>query len=178
MQARINSYLVTSNGAKIVTIFGYSTRGLPSLEVHGIGKLGKGMKEKMIYLTRTRELQLPRRRYVICLDIDELTGDERWFELKSLEFPILLLYWFLGGIIPVSRLDDCITQGRVNARGEIFQSTLEQELKEELSAGALTLDPLDLKAIVAKHTSEHFLPQIDTEELLMNVPGMKCYLDG
>lgn len=177
MQARISSYLATPKGVRIVTLFGYCTKGLPSVEINGIGKLGKSIKEKMIYLTRTRELYLPRRRYVICLDIDELEGDERWFELKYLEFPVLLLYWFLGGIVPISKLDDCLTQGWINTRGEIFQNRLCDKLLVELNENIYCEELLRSKAIVPHHENAHSLLQIDTEELLKDIPGIKCHLN-
>ena len=73
METQIKAFYKTPQGIKFVRVFGFSTKGVPSLEINGLGKLSKNVKEKIIYLTRTRKLQIPMRRFVICLDLNELS---------------------------------------------------------------------------------------------------------
>lgn len=51
-----------------VEIFGYSTRGLPGLEIVGLGGSGRQLKEKLIYITRLQKVGLPLNRYVLCVE--------------------------------------------------------------------------------------------------------------
>ena len=46
-------------------VFGYSTRGIPGLEIVGLGQKGRLIKEKILYLNRKNNLKIPPRRYVI-----------------------------------------------------------------------------------------------------------------
>ena len=119
METQIKSFYKTPQGIKFVTIFGYTSRSIPSLEINGVGKLSKNIKEKLIFVTRTRRLNIPQKRFVICVEVNEL-NDHRPEHLKWLEFPLLLMFWYLSGLIPISKLDDCITSGMVNSNGEII----------------------------------------------------------
>ena len=92
METQIYSYFKTPKGLKVVTIFGYATRGVPGLEITGFGKLSKNIKEKLIYITRTRKLKLPTKRFVICIDINDFDHDSTSQDLKWLEFPTLLIF--------------------------------------------------------------------------------------
>lgn len=177
MEARINSYIATSKGLKIISIFGYSTKGIPGIELHGMGKLSKSLKEKIIYLTKIRELYLPKRRYVICVDVNELAGDEKWTELKYLEFPTLLLYWFLGGIIPIKKLDDCITQGWINTKGDIYQESFNTRLIEEAKKQFYPSEYMGIKAISVDSNFSNEFFHIDTRELLKHIPKISCRLN-
>ncbi|EQC48914.1 hypothetical protein M899_3170 [Bacteriovorax sp. BSW11_IV] len=118
MQTYLKS-LVPSLGKKcFIDLFGYTTKGIPGLEIIGLGKRGKLLKEKVIFLTRSLQVEVPHRRYVLCFD------DERLLELgvddfRNLELPVLILFWSLAGVIPFRKLDDCCSLGRFNIRGEI-----------------------------------------------------------
>ncbi len=51
-----------------VDIFGYTSHGIPGLEIVGLGKYGKSVKEKFIYLTRVKNLKVPKKRYSSSLN--------------------------------------------------------------------------------------------------------------
>lgn len=119
MQTYLKS-LVPSLGKRcFIDLFGYTTKGIPGLEIIGLGKRGKLLKEKVIFLTRSLQLEVPPRRYVLCFD------DERLLELsiddfRNLELPVLILFWSLAGVIPFKKLDDCCSVGQFNIKGEIY----------------------------------------------------------
>lgn len=124
MQTQINSFIKQKSVVKPVKIFGYATRGIPGLEIVGAGKCAKNVKEKIIYITKMRSLPIPLKRYIICLeqnDLDEFLGKS---EIMQLEFPILLMFWYLAGLIPISKLDDCLCAGRLEVAGQIIEEDL------------------------------------------------------
>ncbi len=102
---------------KIVEIFGYSTKGIPGLEIVGLKSLARPMREKFVYLGKTKGVDCPLRRYILCvenaLDDDKFTEDE----LRHLEFPLLLLYWSLAGVVQIGNLHDCFASGRIDPHG-------------------------------------------------------------
>lgn len=102
---------------KIVEIFGYSTKGIPGLEIVGLKSLARPIREKFVYLGKTKDVKCPLRRYVLCvessLDSDKFTEDE----LRYLEFPLLLLYWSLAGVVQIGNLTDCFASGRIDPNG-------------------------------------------------------------
>ena len=111
MENKINGVVRSQGRAQLVDLFGYSSKGLPGIEVVGIGNLGRALKEKFVYLSRQQHLKLPPRRYVLCVENREGLVDKDNF--GPLEFPLLLLFWALAGQLPVARLDDCIAHGKV-----------------------------------------------------------------
>lgn len=120
METQIKSYIKTAQGTEFISIFGYRTKGVPGLEICGIGNRGRNIKEKIIYLTKIRKLKIPLNRYVITVDT-QMTNSK---QLKWVEFPILLVYWYLAGQIPMSKLDNCFCSGWITPSGDIFQSDL------------------------------------------------------
>ncbi|MCT4642126.1 MAG: hypothetical protein N4A33_07470 [Bacteriovoracaceae bacterium] len=172
MEARINSYILTSKGIKIVSLFGYSTKGIPGIDIIGMGRLSRSLKEKIIYLTKMRELYLKKRRYVISIDINDLDGDEKWEDLKGLEFPTILLYWYLGGLLPIRKLDDCICQGFISTKGVIYQNHLPKKLDNLLKRYHNDSDFYNIKAITSSSTMDSSLFKIDTSALLSHIPKL------
>lgn len=102
---------------KIVEVFGYSTKGIPGVEIVGLKNLARPIREKFVYIGKTKDVDCPLRRYVLCvessLDNDKFTEDE----LRHLEFPLLLLYWSLAGVVQIGNLNDCFASGRVDPHG-------------------------------------------------------------
>jgi hypothetical protein len=170
METQINSFFTTAHGSKVITIFGYSTKGVPGLEVIGMGKLAKNIKEKCIYLTRIRRLSTPLRRFVICVDLNDLDDKIGWQHLKWLEFPILLAYWHMAGLIPVNKLEDCLTAGHVNAKGEVVHLPLPEDIQDKLKQ---KFNPLISQGI--KHIScgeDEKLWNINSSMLCEHIPQM------
>jgi len=102
---------------KTTNVFAYTTNGIPGLEIKIGSKNSKILREKMIYLTRKSGLQIPMRRYVICVEEgDKMLKKE---ELKWLELPILILYWTMADALSISRLENCLCGGQVSIDGII-----------------------------------------------------------
>jgi len=119
METQLQSCYFTKKGPTLVTLFGYSTKSVPGLEVNGLGKFGKAIKEKIIYITRTRSLPVPLKRFVINIEMYDEVGDLEISSVKWLEYPLLLHYWFLAGFLPISRLDNCLALGSITPSGEV-----------------------------------------------------------
>lgn len=167
METQIKAYYHTNGGLKLITLFGYATKGVPALEINGVGKYSRNIKEKLIYLTRNRQLSIPLRRFVICVDINELSASEI-DSLKWLEFPLLLIYWYLAGLIPIGKLDNCIAGGWLKTNGEIYQlSQSEARFQNQLRG----------------HEKKHYLligdqtAEIDASKLLEHIPSLKFKTD-
>ena len=177
METQIKSFYKGPQGIKFVTIFGYATKGVPALEINGVGKLSKNIKEKLIFITRTRKLPIPLRRFVICVDINEL-NDQNLTSLKWLEFPLLLMFWYLAGMVPISRLDDCICAGWLKADGSIFQMDLPinfgNQVRREYSKSSV--EEIKLIHLPQKFDNPFWL--IDTTLLLEHIPKLDFYIDN
>jgi hypothetical protein len=175
METQITSVIPLYKKTKLVTIFGYSTKGVPGIELSGLGKFSKTCKEKVIYLTRMRRLSLPLRRYVICVDNHNLDENLLQSEMKWLEFPILLCYWHLAKIIPLNRMDDCLTTGTVSTKGEVTHRALPSDIVETLRR---EFNPIVAKNFKHITTSSDQSPlwSIDSEMLLEVIPDMQYQL--
>jgi len=119
METQLQSCYFTKKGPTLVTLFGYSTKSVPGLEINGIGKFGKAIKEKIIYITRARNLPVPLKRFVINIEMYDEVGDLEISSVKWLEYPLLLHFWFLAGFLPIARLDNCLALGSLTPSGEV-----------------------------------------------------------
>ncbi len=119
METQIQTCYLTKKGPSLVTLFGYSTKSVPGLEINGLGKYGKFIKEKIVFITRSRGLQIPLKRFVLNIEITDDLGDLESSSVKWLEYPLLLHYWFLAGLIPISKLDNCFAIGSITPSGVI-----------------------------------------------------------
>ena len=119
METQIHTCYLTKKGPSLVTLFGYSTKSVPGLEINGVGKYGKFIKEKIVFITRSRGLQIPLKRFVLNVEITDDLGDLESSSVKWLEYPLLLHYWFLAGLIPISKLDNCFAIGSITPSGVI-----------------------------------------------------------
>jgi hypothetical protein len=117
METQLQSCYFTKKGPALVTLFGYATKSVPGLEINGLGKFGKGIKEKIVFVTKTRSLQIPLKRFVLNVEICEELGDLEGASVKWLEYPLLLHYWFLAGLLPIRKLDNCLALGSLNPSG-------------------------------------------------------------
>ncbi|MFL5784248.1 MAG: hypothetical protein ACJ76H_06560, partial [Bacteriovoracaceae bacterium] len=84
---------------------------------NGLGKYGKAIKEKIVYITRTRQLQIPLKRFVLNVELTDDLGDLESNSVKWLEYPLLLHYWYLAGLLPISKLDNCFASGSLTPSG-------------------------------------------------------------
>lgn len=112
-----------------VDIFGYASNGIPGIEIVGLGKYSRSMKEKFIYLSRERKLRFPLKRFVLCIE-GEVEGKKfKEEEYRYLELPLLIMLWSLTGHLPLGNLDDCFASGKISVEGDVSAlplSNLEQ----------------------------------------------------
>lgn len=169
MQTQINAFLETKVGGMVIKIFGYSTKAVPGLEIHGLGKYGQLIKQKFIYITRERGIKVPAKKFVVCLEQNDLTKNLELDDVRWLEFPLLLVYWYLAEIIPIKTLEDCLCSGHVNTAGRIVHHDCHEHIEKYLK----DLGHTDLKliSISKKSFEEYFL--IETEQLLKDIPALK-----
>lgn len=121
METQLHSCYFTKKGPFLVTLFGYATKSVPGLEINGLGKYGKAIKEKIVFVTRTRQLQIPLKRFVLNVELTDELGDLESSSVKWLEYPLLLHYWFLAGLLPISKLDNCLAVGSLTPSGEVME---------------------------------------------------------
>ncbi len=115
-----------------VDIFGYTSHGIPGLEIVGLGKYGKAVKEKFIYLTRVKNLKIPKKRFVICVE-GEFEGKKfKDEEYRFLELPMLLMLWSLSGNLALKSLEDCFSSGKVNIDGKFENLKLPEGVQTDL----------------------------------------------
>jgi hypothetical protein len=176
METQIKALYKTPQGIKFVTIFGYASKGVPSLEINGAGKLSKNIKEKLIYFTRLRKLPIPLRRFVVCLDLNELNIQSTQ-NLKWLEFPLLLTYWYLCGLIPIKKLDNCIASGWIKTNGEIFQMDLPASFKDVFRESFNPIEQKSMKLISVYNKHGGALDIIDSSLLLEHIPNLNFKVD-
>jgi hypothetical protein len=121
METQLQSCYFTKKGPSLITLFGYSTKSVPGLEINGLGKYGKAIKEKIVFVTRTRQLKIPLKRFVLNVELTDELGDLESSSVKWLEYPLLLHYWFLAGLLPISKLDNCFAVGSLSPSGEVME---------------------------------------------------------
>lgn len=102
-----------------VDIFGYSSHGVPGIEIVGMGKYSRAMKEKFVYLSREKKLKFPQRRFVLCVEGELESKKFKDEEYRYLELPLLLMLWSLTGHLPLENLDDCFAAGKISVEGNI-----------------------------------------------------------
>ncbi|MCM2350596.1 MAG: hypothetical protein NDI69_11305 [Bacteriovoracaceae bacterium] len=119
METQLQTCYFTKKGPSLVTLFGYATKSVPGLEINGLGKYGKAIKEKIIFVTRTRALQIPLKRFVLNVEISDDLGDLESSSVKWLEYPLLLHYWYLAGLLPITKLDNCLAVGSLTPSGVV-----------------------------------------------------------
>jgi len=121
METQLQTCYFTKKGPALVTLFGYATKSVPGLEINGLGKYGKQIKEKIVFVTRTRQLQIPLKRFVLNVELSDELGDLESSSVKWLEYPLLLHYWYLAGLLPISKLDNCFAVGSLTPSGEVSE---------------------------------------------------------
>ena len=129
METQLQTCYFTKKGPKLVTLFGYSTKSVPGLEINGLGKYGKAIKEKIVFITRSRQLQIPLKRFVLNAEITDDLGDLESSSVKWLEYPLLLHYWFLAGLLPISKLDNCLAVGSLTPNGDVLEPLYPEVVK-------------------------------------------------
>ncbi len=160
METQIQSYAFSERSPSALTLFGYASKSVPGLEINGMGKYGKTLKEKIIFITRSRQLPIPLKRFVISAEYD-LGSDP--YMLRWLDLPVLLLYWYLAGHIRMGRLDNCLAVGSISPSGEVFSRS-----DLELNRLALEMNLL----LLGPGMPGCSIPNIDPQDLLGHIPDL------
>ena len=135
-----------------VDIFGYSSNGIPGIEIVGVGKYARTMKEKFIYLSREKSLKFPLKRFVLCVE-GELEGKKfKDEEYRYLELPLLMMLWSLTGHLPLQQLEDCFASGKVSVEGEVTALYLSEGDQKQLVDIFKLSDEQSLKVIAPNAT--------------------------
>ncbi|MBP9681314.1 MAG: hypothetical protein KBD76_07910 [Bacteriovorax sp.] len=130
-----------------VDIFGYASNGIPGIEIVGVGKYARTMKEKFIYLSREKSLKFPLKRFVLCVE-GELEGKKfKEEEYRYLELPLLVMLWSLTGHLPLQQLEDCFASGKVSVEGEVTALHLSEGEQKQLVDIFKLSDEQSLKVI-------------------------------
>ncbi|MDH4466626.1 MAG: hypothetical protein QE271_01095 [Bacteriovoracaceae bacterium] len=169
-QARLNAFSLQKKELERITFFGHTSHGVPGLEIVGLGNYGKILKEKIVFLSKSRNLKFPLLRYVICKEgIQGLTSQKidqefiEWFDL-----PIFILYLSLGQQIQISRLSDCITHGKIRPCGEIIQShQVESKFLDQWSESKETILTFE-----ERNMAKEFSKSISLQTLFENIPEL------
>lgn len=111
-------------------LFAYSSKSLPSIEIVGMGKRGKIIKEKIIYWFKKRNIRLPSKRYVLCLETFQRLNFEDEESIRWLELPSVILLLVLGDMLQLLQSDQCFCAGRLGLEGEYYFPTQELNLIE------------------------------------------------
>ncbi|MEA9355195.1 hypothetical protein SHI21_03240 [Bacteriovorax sp. PP10] len=136
-----------------VDIFGYASNGIPGIEIVGLGKYSRSMKEKFIYLSRERKLRFPLKRFVLCIE-GEVEGKKfKEEEYRYLELPLLLMLWSLTGHLPLGHLEDCFASGKISVEGEVSALLLNNQEQENLNEIFKLDDDQVLKIIAPEKTA-------------------------
>ncbi len=107
-------------------VYGYCSKGLPGLEIVGLGTLGRSIKEKLIFLSRQFGIKIPLKRYVLCIDLPPILKKEKGADdCRWLELPLLILFWTLSGVLELESLEDCVAMGKVQVNGTVLCPELE-----------------------------------------------------
>jgi hypothetical protein len=138
-----------------VDIFGYASNGIPGIEIVGVGKYARSMKEKFVYLSRKKKLKFPLKRFVLCVE-GELEGKKfKEEEYRYLELPLLLMLWGLTGHLPFQTMEDCFAAGKISVEGEICALELSENQQAELWE-LFNLDKSQSLKVIAPHKTVIF----------------------
>ena len=119
MQTQLQTCLFLKNQTIYLPLFGYASKSVPGLEINGLGKTSKNIKEKIIYLSKEWKLKTPQKKFVLCLDQQMGIEDSSIKTYQNLELPLLLMYLYLSGNLPMARLDNCFASGTIAPSGEM-----------------------------------------------------------
>jgi len=98
-------------------LFAYSSKSLPAIEIIGMGKRGKIIKEKIIYWLKKRNIKLSAQRFVICLESFERINFDDEESIRWLELPSLILLLVLSQLAPLTNIDRCFCVGHLGLEG-------------------------------------------------------------
>jgi hypothetical protein len=169
MESRIKAYVDSRNHFKVFHLFGYSSKGIPGIEIIGLGAHGRSIKEKFIFLVKSRGLKLPLRRFVLCVEGDmKSIRDE---EFRWLELPLFILLIELSGLIHFRELDQCISSGKIGVDGQV---DLKKSSLDQIPSGLEGLKFIHDQPFEADHECEPFTFRVGE---VLEPLNFKCVLN-
>ncbi len=124
---------------KVLNLFAYSTHGVPGIEIIGLGKYSKMLKEKLYFICRSRRIKLPLKKFVLCLEACDELKRLNWSYLQWSELSYFLLLLNMAGQLPISRLEHCLSFGKIESNGEITQFLIPETINEYCQKNHLSL---------------------------------------
>ena len=103
---------------EIIGLFGHSSKGIPGIEIIGLGKNGQKIKEKIIFYCKRQKIKLPLLRYCLCVELNHPLKDYQEDALLDFEIPLLLLVCSLAKVVHCHRMENFISSGRINLYGQ------------------------------------------------------------
>jgi hypothetical protein len=165
METQLQSCYFTKKGPALITLFGYASKSVPGLEINGLGKYGKPIKEKIVFVTRSRGLSIPLKRFVLNVELNEELGELEGSSVKWIEYPLLLHYWFLAGLLPITKLDNCFALGSLNPSGVV---------DEPFSLEVINLCSRNNLHLISSHQDvPHPMGVIDGRDLFGSILGLE-----
>lgn len=165
METRLKTFINLNHNEALIDLFGYSTHGLPGVEICGLGgSLGRIVKEKIIFLTKISTLKLPLKRFVLCVEQKNLQTS--WKPTQHIELPLLILFWTLTGHLKIRNLEECVTSGCITVAGEIVPDLLTEERIRLLKSSEL----VSYKWIGSGHRD---LPCLQLHEIMQSIPRIR-----
>ncbi len=165
MQTYINSFQVIENQLRTFKVFGYSTKGMPGLEVVGFGKNNRLLKEKIIYFTKSCGIKVSNRRYVICLE-DEDSRTLQVDQVSWFEIPTLILFWALADVIPLKNIHECFASGKIKADGSFYFHSITPQFQSLC---------LEKSGVLIAEDSDDFIKTISLSEIIKEGSEDKKY---
>lgn len=170
MNARIFAVYPYLERYKGITIFGYSSKSVPGLEIVGLGKFGRIFKEKIVYISKLYQVQVPIKRYVLCVENYHADVGSEKQQIEWLELPLLVLYWQLVGRFSLRGIENCFCSGKVRAGGVIQALSLSEDFISKLDI-KLTNEGRKLRYLspTEEISSQNILP-ISLVQLMAPIP--------
>jgi len=111
---QIKSYLKTDQSFFEVVLFGYTSKGMPGIELTGLGAWSREVKQKIIYFSRLHQLNPPLLKYNLCCSLPWSAREMKKLNLSSLELPLTLMFWALGNKISLMVDDKTFSMGQIS----------------------------------------------------------------
>ena len=116
----IKSAIYFEKNWHFVDIFARTSKGIPGIELIGIGNLSKSVKEKMIFLTKSYHIPVPLKRYVITMELpDYIPNQAKSIDFKGLELALFVLFLNLCGHLQIFSLKQCFCLGTITPTGSV-----------------------------------------------------------
>ena len=131
MESYINGYCLFKKQTTCFRIFGYSSRGVPGVELVGFKTHGRLIKEKIVYISKLKKMKIPPQRFVLCLERPETRKLEE-DDYYNMELPTAMLFWALSGNLKICNLEKIYLAGKLTSKGNFILSELGEKYLREL----------------------------------------------